>query len=196
MQGMLTTIETEKLLKACKKGSYKARSKVYKIYAPMLLGICLRYTKNKSEAEDVLHEGFIKIYTKIDQAGRGSFEGWMKKIIMNEALQFLRNRNISFKRHEKYELDYISDLASTDDVSFEGISTKTILDFIQKLPEGYRLIFNLYVFEEYSHKQIAELLNISEGTSKSQYSRAKSKLKKSINDYKDNKLKENKYEGI
>lgn len=177
--------DSEKLLDACKKGSYRARARLYKLYSPMLLGICMRYTKNKTEAEDVLHEGFIKIYTKIGQAGKGSFEGWMKKIIQNEALQFLRKRSSLYKKHDEYEQDYITDYNSTEDVSFEGVSVKIILKFIQNLPDGYRLIFNLYVFEEYNHKQIAELLSISEGTSKSQYSRAKQKLQKKILEYKE-----------
>ena len=188
MQGLLTLKESKKLLEACKKGDYRAKSRLYKLYSPVLLSICLRYAKNKSEAEDILHEGFIKIYTKINQAGKGSFEGWMKQVVKNEALQFLRQRASLNIRHEKYELDYKSDVESVENVSFEGVSYKVILNFIQSLPDGYRLIFNMYVFEEYSHKEIAFLLNISEGTSKSQYARSKKKLQLGINNYKKNQI--------
>jgi len=182
MQGILSFKDTEKLLQACKQGSYRARSRLYKLYAPMLLGICMRYSKDKFEAEDILHEAFIKIYTKIDQAGKGSFEAWMKQVVRNEALQFIRKRSSLNVRHERYEQDSITDYNS-EDVSFNDVPAKLILDFIQKLPDGYRLIFNLYVFEENSHKEIAEILGLSEGTSKSQYARAKKKLQKQIIDY-------------
>ena len=180
--------ELQKLIEGCKKDSRKARAKLYKVYAPLLLGICLRYTKNKSEAEDVLHDGFIKIYTKIDQTGRGSFEAWMKTIVRNEALQYLRKQVSTNKWNLEYGRDNFEEFADDQDVDIASISSKKILEFIQALPAGYRLIFNLYVFEEHSHKQIAELLEISEGTSKSQFSRAKKVLQKQIIEYKNQGL--------
>ncbi len=170
-------------MEACKKKSRRAKAKLYKAYAPTLLGICLRYAKNKSEAEDILHEGFIKIYTKIDQAGKGSFEAWMKQIVKNEALQYLRKKASLNKRHNQYEKDSISDNEYNEELLVNDISSKKILEFIQALSDGYRLVFNLYVFEDKSHKEIAQILNISESTSKSQYFRAKKQLQKHINEY-------------
>ena len=188
MQGILSSNELEKLLLACKEGRYRARTKVYKLYSPILLGICLRYTRNKQEAEDVLHEAFIKIYTKIDQAGKGSFEAWMKQIARNEALQFIRKRASLNSKHERYEQDAITNENSVENLDFSNISAKIILELIQHLPDGYRLVFNLYVFEEKTHKEIANILDISEGTSKSQYARAKRKLQKQIIEIKDKQI--------
>jgi RNA polymerase sigma-70 factor (ECF subfamily) len=148
-----------------------------------LLGICLRYAKNKSEAEDILHEGFIKIYTKIHQTGKGSIEAWMKMVVKNEALQYLRKQVSLNKRHDQYEKDSESENIKDENLSLNDISAKQILEMIQELPSGYRLVFNLYVFEEKSHKEIAEIMNISEGTSKSQFSRAKKQLQKRITEF-------------
>ena len=181
--------ELAKVVEACKKKSRRAKAKLYKAYAPTLLGICLLYAKNKSEAEDILHEGFIKIFTKIDQAGTGSFEAWMKQIVKNEALQYLRKRSSLNKRHNQYEKDSMGESGYDEELSTHDISSKTILEFIQNLPDGYRLVFNLYVFEEKSHKEIAQLLGISESTSKSQYFRAKKQLQKHINEYRNKYFK-------
>lgn len=180
--------ELQKLIDGCKKNSRKARAKLYKVYAPLLLGICLRYTKNKSEAEDVLHDAFIKIFTKIEQHGRGSFEAWMKTIVRNEALQYLRKQLSTNKWNQEYGRDNYEEFEDEQDVDTANISSKKILELIQGLPNGYRLIFNLYVFEEHSHKQIADLLEISEGTSKSQFSRAKKVLQKQIIEYRNKEL--------
>lgn len=181
--------ELEKVVEACKKGSRKARAKLYKTYAPVLLGICLRYAKDKSEAEDILHESFIKIYTKIHQTGKGSFEAWMKMIVKNEALQFLRKQISLNKRHDRYEKDTVGEDEQEENISMKDISTNKILEMIQDLSSGYRLIFNLYVFEDKSHKEIAEIMEISEGTSKSQFFRAKKLLQKQINIYRNQELK-------
>ncbi len=180
---ILDSKELAKIVMACKKNSRKARAKLYKTYASSLLGICLRYAKNKSEAEDILHEGFIKIFTKIDQAGKGSFEAWMKQIVKNEALQYLRKKSSLNKKHFQYEKEVAGEQYSDEELEIDDISSKKILEFIQSLPNGYRLVFNLYVFEEKRHKEIAQLLEISESTSKSQYLRAKKQLKKLITEY-------------
>lgn len=182
----------EELVLACKKGSRKARASLYKTYAPMLLGICLRYSKNREEAEDILHEAFIKIYTKIDQSGRGSFEAWMKAIVRNESLYYLRKQASEFKNHNRYEKDTEGDTDEDEDINAEGISANVILSMIQALPQGYRLVFNLYVFEEKSHKEISNLLDISESTSKTQLLRGKKQLQKHINEYRNQMSKPNK----
>jgi RNA polymerase sigma-70 factor (ECF subfamily) len=179
----LDSKELAKVVVACKKNSRRAKAKLYHAYAPTLLTICLRYARNKTEAEDILHEGFIKIYTKIDQAGKGSFEAWMIQIIKNEALQFLRKKSSLNKKHFQYEKEVEEEENYDEELIVNDISSKKILEMIQELPDGYRLVFNLYVFEEKSHKEIARALEITESTSKSQYFRAKKLLQNRINEY-------------
>lgn len=167
------------LLDDLRKNSAKARSRLYHLYAKKLLGICMRYTKNRYEAEDVLHDAFLKIYTKIDQfTGDGSFEGWLKRITTNTAIQFLRDRSKELKTMdiEEYEGDVSEDL----EIGLPDLSPSQLMELIQKLPNGYRLVFNMYVFEQMSHNDISEQLNISVGTSKSQLSRAKLFLRNEI----------------
>ena len=176
--------ELAKVVEACKKGSRKAKARLYKAYAPLLLGICLRYAGSKSEAEDILHEGFIKIYTKIEQTGKGSFEAWMKQVIKNEALQLIRKQVSKRNKHEKFEYESQYDaMEESDDLPLNGISAKKILEMIQSLPQGYRLVFNLFVFEEKGHKEIADILSISENTSKSQFHRARKQLQTQVKLY-------------
>jgi len=181
--------ELAKIVEACKKGSRKAKARLYKAYAPQLLGICLRYAANKAEAEDILHEGFIKIYTKIEQTGKGSFEAWMKQVVKNEALQFIRKQIYKRNKYEqfKYESQYDA-MEETEELALNGISSKKILEMIQSLPQGYRLVFNLFVFEGKSHKEIAETLEITESTSKSQFHRAKKQLQNQIKLYQEQNI--------
>lgn len=168
-----------KLVEDLRKNSAKARSRLYQMYAKKLLGICMRYTKNRYEAEDVLHDAFLKIYTKIDQfSGEGSFEGWLKRITTNTAIQYLRDRSKELKTMdiEEYEGDVSEDL----EIGLPDLNPSQLMELIQKLPNGYRLVFNMYVFEQMSHNDISEQLNISVGTSKSQLSRAKLFLRNEI----------------
>ena len=169
-----------KLIEDCIKGKRRAQNKLYKKYADILLGICLRYSRNKSEAEDVLQDGFIKIFTKIkDFRMEGSFEGWMKRIMINTAL--LNSRD-NLKHYFHADIDVIQERI-TDDVIFEvddNHSAKEIMKLVQGLPDGYRMVFNLYVFDNYTHKEIAESLGISEGTSKSQLARARKFLQNKL----------------
>lgn len=172
-------ITQHQLIEACKNKSSKARSRLYKMYANKLLGICMRYTKNKYEAEDVLHDAFIKIFTKIDQfENSGSFESWMKRIVTNTAIQYLRDRSNELKTIQIEE--YQEPLFDDNELQLPQLSSLQLMELIQKLPNGYRLIFNLYVFENMSHNDISEQLNISVGTSKSQLSRAKAFLRSEI----------------
>lgn len=172
-------IDENQLIEACKKNSSKARNKLYRLYARKLLGICMRYSKNQYEAEDVLHDAFIKIYTKIDQfKGEGLFEAWMKRVVANTAIQHLRDRSKELKTIE------INDANCPDiddgEIELPTLSSGQLMKLIQKLPAGYRLVFNMYVFENMSHSEISEELNISIGTSKSQLSRARQFLKNEI----------------
>jgi len=164
---------TEKeLIAACKKGDRKAQKALYDRYASVLLGIARRYVKNTEDAEDVLVEGFFKIMTKLDMySGNGSFEGWMKRIVVNESLMFLRKRG-SFKADVELE-----NVDAKDDTNIEDdLLASDILNVLDDLPTGYRTVFNMYVIEGYKHREIAEILNISINTSKSQLILAKKKM--------------------
>lgn len=167
----------EHLIKQCKKNDAKAQSEIYKLYANKLFSLCLKYSKNYAEAEDTLHDAFVTIFKKIEQyKGAGSFEGWMKRIAINTALKKYRGAKV---------FDIVND-GLIEDVSVEVEETQVSLDYllglIQNLPDRYRLVFNLYVLDGYSHKEIAELLKITVGTSKSNLSRARMLLKQTIED--------------
>jgi RNA polymerase sigma-70 factor (ECF subfamily) len=175
-------LKEEQLIEACKENKRQARNELYKLYSKKLLGICLRYTRNLSEAEDVLHDAFIKIFTKIGQySGKGSFEGWLKRVTANTAIQYLRERAKNDARFSAREVETIN--VAEDDEAIPAIPAKELMKMIQNLPDGYRMIFNMFVFEEMSHKEIAEVLQINENTSKSQFHRAKLSLRKTVNEY-------------
>jgi RNA polymerase sigma-70 factor (ECF subfamily) len=175
-------LNEEKLIEACKQNKRKARNRLYNLYANQFLGICLRYTRNKTEAEDVLHDSFIKIFTKIDQyTGKGSFEGWMKRIVTNTAIQVIRDRikdRKIFDENKEFEND--ANYVEEQNEDLPRLDATELMQIIQDLPDGYRAVFNMFVFEEIGHKEIADILGISEGTSKSQYFRAKQLLRKEI----------------
>ncbi|MGK0326387.1 MAG: RNA polymerase sigma-70 factor (ECF subfamily), partial [Polaribacter sp.] len=147
-----------------------AQSEIYKLYADVLFGVSLKYSRNYQDAEDTLQDSFLIIFDKIKQySNKGSFEGWLKRIIINTALQ---------KYREKSNLELVKEIADTEEVveiDFEdtNLNIGFLLSLVQELPDKYRLVFNLYVLDSYSHKEISEMLNISEGTSKSNLSRAR-----------------------
>jgi len=172
-------INLSKIVKKCKTYDKKAQKELYDVYSPVLFGVCLRYSKSQTDAEDILQEGFVKIFTKINNfSGKGSFEGWMRRIIVNTAISHYHKNK---KHKEVFDIDEIQETdiegASFDTVDF---TKEELFSVINKLPEGYRIVFNMYAIEGYKHKEIAAELNISENTSKSQYSRAKDKLKKML----------------
>lgn len=160
------------IIKACKKQSPKAQKELYEHYSALFFAICLRYVKNNFDAEDVLSQSFFKIFKNIHQfSGQGSFEGWMKRIVVNENLMFLRKRknfNLSLETEQ-------IEIAENENIH-ANINFNEILSCLNELPEGYRTIFNLFVIEGYKHREIAELLNISINTSKSQLIHAKKKM--------------------
>ena len=168
------------LISGLKKGDGKAQKFVYDKYAGIMLGICFRYLKNQLDAEEVMLNGLVKIYKHIDQfKSEGSFEGWMKRVVINEALGYLRKKE---PLHLAIEKDHIQ-LAS-DDASVESeLAAEDLLQLLRELPAGYRTVFNLYAIEGYSHKEIAEMLDINEGTSKSQLSKARAMLQKRLVGY-------------
>jgi RNA polymerase sigma factor (sigma-70 family) len=163
----------EKLIKKCVQNDRKAQAEVYQIYSGKLFAVCLKYSPNYQEAQDNLQDGFITIFEKIQQFNhKGSFEGWMKRIIINSALQKYRQKNIL-----TLVKDEIPDVIESVEVNEEKISMDFLLEKIQKLPDKYRMVFNLYILDGYSHKEISKELNISVGTSKSNLSRARQILK-------------------
>lgn len=174
------TPETLRLLEACKGQNRAAQKELYETYKSTLFRICLRYAPGREEAEDMLQEGFIRIFKSIHTwQPLGSFEGWIKKIMLNVVLENHR-KNLSKGRNE--ELKH-ADSFSDDSDSISQIASQELLAMVQSLPSGYRTVFNLFAIEGYSHAEIAELLNISEGTSKSQYSRARTQLQSLCHHY-------------
>lgn len=166
----------EKLIKKCANNDQKAQEEVYRLYSGKLFALCLKYSRNKTEAEDNLQDGFITIFKKIKQfKHKGSFEGWMKRIVINTALQTYREKNVLNLVHE----EYVSDEVRVD-VEVEEVSLDYLLGLIQGLPNQYRLVFNMYILDGYSHREVSKKLGISEGTSKSNLSRARAILKKRI----------------
>ncbi|NAY91586.1 sigma-70 family RNA polymerase sigma factor [Muricauda sp. JGD-17] len=168
-------MDLEELIHNCKKGKREAQAELYRKYSGILFGMCLKYSKNKTEAEDNLHDSFVTIFNKIDQYRfKGSFEGWIKRITVNTVLQ---------KYRKEQHLNVVSEnYGETVEVDTEhaDISLSTLLGYIQELPNKYRLTFNLYVLDGYSHKEISEMLGTSTGTSKSNLARAKMILREKI----------------
>lgn len=164
-------------LEKLRSGNRQAQYELYHLYAPKMFALCMRYTSSRQEAEDLMQEAFIKIFRHLHQyTGHGNFEGWIRKIFVNTALEFLRKRN-SWSDFDTAELMH---LPSDSRSGYEEIGLQDTLKMIQSLSDGYRTVFNLYAIEGYSHREIAKILNISEGTSKSQLSRAKAILQKSL----------------
>ena len=165
----------EQLIYECTQNNTKAQEQLYRLLAPKLFAVCLKYSQNYDEAQDNLQESFLVIFDKIDQfKNKGSFEGWAKKIVINYTLQQYRKRKVfdivseNFADESEIELDD------------EEVSLAFLTKIIQELPDRYRMVFNLYVMDDYSHKEIAEMLGITIGTSKSNLSRAKAILKEKI----------------
>ena len=181
-------IVDDSILEGCIAGKRSAQSLLYKKFAASMLGVCLRYSGNRDEAEDIVQEGFIKVFQSIKSFRReGSFEGWVKRIMINQALNHYRkNRRVPF-HSDIEEIDETEILDNEDNEPVDPVPADQLLKMIQKLPEGYRMVFNLYVFEDYSHKEIAERLEVSENTSKTQLLKARRLLRKRIMEFKKSK---------
>lgn len=165
----------DQLIKNCKKKKPKAQADLYKRYAGALFSVCLKYAPNYAEAEDILQDAFIIIFDKINQyQHKGSFEGWLKRIVINTALQRYRKPGV-------FNLVNEENIKEVEvEVEEESVPLDFLLEIIQELPDRYRMVFNLYVMDGHSHKEIAELLSISQGTSKSNLARARQILKEKI----------------
>ncbi|RMG27997.1 MAG: RNA polymerase sigma factor [Bacteroidetes bacterium] len=165
------------LIEACIRKDSRAQRELYHRLAPQMLGVCYRYARDKSEAEDMLQEGFVKMYQNLGKYQHtGSFEGWVRRIMVNTAIDCLRRRRhqsqeveIEEVQHENLAVDFIDEL-----------ELEYLYQLIQELPDGYRLVFNLYAIEGYSHEEIGRKLGITASTSRSQYARARALLKKRI----------------
>ncbi len=164
------------LIQKCKKRDRAAQEQLYRIYSGKLFGVCLKYSRNKVDAEDNLQDSFMAIFNKIEQFGdKGSFEGWMRRITVNTVLQKYRKETVF-----NLVSDEIEDEVTIDVTNDQNISLNYLLKTIQALPDRYRLVFSMYVLDGYSHKEIANMLTISEGTSKSNLARARGILKNKI----------------
>ncbi|HSU27070.1 MAG TPA: RNA polymerase sigma factor [Chitinophagaceae bacterium] len=168
------------LIKGCLEGNRRMQEELYRRFSPRMYAVCLRYAGNAEEAEDILQEGFIKIFKKLDSfRSEGSFEGWVRRIFVNTAIEHFRRKKylqpVTEKEENTIEGKYFSVL--------DELAEKDILALVQELSPGYRTVFNMYVVEGYTHKEIADMLGISEGTSKSQLSRAKVILQSMVKTY-------------
>lgn len=168
----------DQLIQQCKKNDATAQSQIYKLYASKLFSLCLKYSNSYVDAEDTLQDAFITIFKKIEQyKHQGSFEGWMKRITINTALQKYRKEGV-FDLVNENQIEDVSVEIDDDDIAIDFL-----LKIIQELPDRYRLVFNLYALDGYSHNEIAEMLNINVGTSKSNLARARMILKEKIENY-------------
>lgn len=167
------------LIEGCRKGDRRAQKALYETYSRKMMSVCLRYVSDWETARDLLQDGFVKVFTHIDSyTGNGSFEGWLRKIFVNSALEYLRHADVL---RESTDLDQTAELVETGNSPLSDVSAAELMQLIQSLPAGFRTVFNLFAIEGYSHKEIGERLNITESTSRSQYTRAKQLLQRKVN---------------
>jgi len=161
----------EELIKGCIQEDESCQRELFRRYPGTMLGVCQRYARSAADAEDIVQDAFIKVFEKIYQfKSEGSFEGWIRRVFINSSIEHLRRKKMTLSNVSEKEENTIE---NADISALDNLAEKDIINLIQDLSPGYRTVFNLYVIEGYSHKEIAEALGISEGTSKSQYSRAK-----------------------
>lgn len=178
--GILQLMSENELVRKCLKGNLQAQKQLYVQYAPQMKGICVRYSSSIEEAEDMLQEAFIRVFTKMHTFKfDGPLGAWIRRVVVNTSAEIYRRE----KKHSyTSELnDYTFGMRANDNV-IEQLAAEDLLNKIQQLPDGYRVVFNLYAIEGYSHKEIGEKLSISENTSKSQYSRARASIRQMIED--------------
>lgn len=174
--------EIKKIISGCLAGDRRDQELLYRRHAAKLYAVCLQYSGNDDEARDILQEGFIKIFENLAHyKHEGSFEGWMRRITVNTALEKFRSR------HNLYRVDDIDQITESDaepyNDDYSGLEANDLLGIIRELPPKYRVVFNLYAIEGYSHKEISKMVNISEGTSKSNLSRARVILQRRVGSY-------------
>ncbi len=174
--------QIQKIIDGCLKNKRRSQEELFRLYYGKMLGVCLRYTSDRDSAEDVLQIGFIKIFDKLDKFNyKGSFEGWMRRIMANTAIDAIRSSKknpLLSDKDEDFKLVSEDEIVQQEEKDFIKIKGELAMEAIQSLSPSYRAVFNLYVIEKYTHKEIAEILGISEGTSKSNLSKAKLNLQK------------------
>jgi RNA polymerase sigma factor (sigma-70 family) len=171
-------ISDQELIRKCLKGHAKSQKMLFERYAPKMLGVVARYFQSMDEAQDALQDGFIKVFAKLeDFGGRGSFEGWIRRIMVNTSINLLR-KNLKHSYH--VDIDDIQEAVEDKNQTYDHLSTQDMLQMVQEMPPGYRTVFNLYEIEGYHHNEIAEQLGISINTSKSQLLKAREYLRKRV----------------
>ena len=171
-------ITINELIGRCKKSDRKAQEWLYKQLASKMLGVCMRYATSRVEAEDILQNGFIKLFSKLDDfRGEGSFEGWVRRIMVHSAIEYYRK---NYKMMQVMDIEESGYEQQVQAHIIEKLNAQELLTLLQQLPAGYRMVFNMYAIEGYSHKEIAGMAGITEGASKSQLSRARAILKEQI----------------
>jgi RNA polymerase sigma-70 factor (ECF subfamily) len=177
-------LDLKQLINDCKNNNRTAQEQLYRLYSPKLFAVCLKYSRNYTEAQDNLQDGFLIIFQKIEQFSfKGSFDGWLKRVMINNVLQQYRNQTFLSLVNE----DVIDECEV--EIDDEAISLEFLMKIIQELPDRYRLVFNLYVIDGFPHAEIAEMLSINIGTSKSNLARARMILKEKIEQYKNEETK-------
>ena len=162
-------------------GDRRMQEELYNRFSPKMYAVCLRYANNSNDAQDLLQEGFIKVFRNLHRfRAEGSFEGWMRRVFVNTSIEYFRKKSAQLSSVSEKEENTIED---SDISALDQLAEKDIIAIIQELSPGYRTVFNLYVVEGYSHREIGDMLGISEGTSKSQLARAKALLQKKISQY-------------
>jgi len=178
-----TALNEQQLVIDCQKGDRRAQKKLYEIFSGKMMAVCLRYCKDRETARDLLHDGFLKVFSHIDDfESKGSFEGWIRKIMINTALEYVRKQNdegYSLNIEEAYTL------TNGDFSILDNLQAEELIGLIQKLPDAYRSVFNLFVVEGYSHKEIAAAMKITESSSRVYLTRAKQLLQEMLAVYKE-----------
>jgi len=172
-------MQEDQLIKKVLDGDGRAQKAFYQKFAPKMYGVALRFARDRDEANDILQEGFVKVFTYLSSyKGSGSLEGWIRRTVVNTAINYYKKN----AKHQSYsDLDTVMIFEKSQDVSaLDQMSASELLEHINKLPDGYRTVFNLNIIDGYTHKEIGEMLDISENTSKSQLSRARAYLQKRI----------------
>jgi len=179
-------VSKDQIIDGCRAGRQDSFRDLYKLYAAPMLGVCYRYSKNLNDAEDIVQEGFIKVFQKIDTYnGSGVFDAWIRRIMVNTAINHYK-ANLKIKNQDEYSdniIDINTDVDEEASIIIENsISTQKIMDVVQNLPSGYRMVFNMFVVDGMGHKEIANVLGISENTSKSQLRKSRIMLRNLISE--------------
>ena len=167
----------KQLIEGCLNGNRRAQEELYNLYSRKMMGLCMRYVSDRETARDLLQDGFVKVFTQMHMySGAGSFEAWMRTVFVNVAIEHLRKKDVLRNSTDLESVEEFKD----EETALSRLSAESIMELIRQLPSGFRAVFNLYAVEGYSHKEIGDMLHITESTSRSQYVRARQLLQKQI----------------